>query len=109
MAAATLTIVQSGLRNDQRNLDGISQANQTIVELGGSIEGLNLIPKVAQLPNCPRDSFGAAHQSHVVPHNVLNSLHVTLYQGRVCVCDQSAFIPWRYVVKLSPHQARPLE
>jgi hypothetical protein len=53
MTAATLSIVQSSLRNDQCNLHRIAKPNQTVIKLGGSIKSLDLIPKVTQLAYCP--------------------------------------------------------
>ena len=93
MAAAALSVVQRRLCHNQRDLDCVSQTDETIVQLRRAIERLNLVPEMTQLPYCSGKSFSAAYQPNVVSHDVLNGLHVALDQGGVRVSYQSAFVP----------------
>src|SRR5215212_9935216 len=55
---------------------------------------------MAQLANCSRQPIGSAHKSHIVPHDVLNCLHVALNQRGVRFSTQTTLIPGRNVFKL---------
>ena len=100
MTTTTLPVVLRRLRHDQRHFNRVTQTNQTIRQLSRSIKRLNLIPEMTQLTNRTRQSITAAHQSNVVPHDVLNGLHVALDQSRVRLISQTTLIPRRNIIKL---------
>src|ERR1044072_2759767 len=102
MTAATLTVVLRRLRDDQRYFNRVTQSNQPVRQLRSAIKRLNLVPKVTQLTNRTRQAVGSPHQSDVVPHDVLNGLHVALNQSRIRFISQTTLIPRRTVVKLWP-------
>src|SRR6185503_10883114 len=83
MTSTTLPVVLRRLRHNQRYLNRVAQSDQSIRELCSSIKRLDLIPKVTQLTNGTRQPIRASNQPHVVPHDVLNRLHVALNQRRV--------------------------
>src|ERR1044072_6075228 len=100
MTTATLPVVLRRLRDDQRHFNRITQSNQNIRQLRRSIKRLDLIPEMTQLTNRSRQSFATAHEPDVVPHDVLNGLHVTLDQRRVRLVSQTTLIPRRNTIKL---------
>lgn len=85
MAPTTLPIMLCGLCHDQRGFHGVSQSDETVAEFGGAIERLDLVLQVAQLADGARETVAATDESHVVPHDVLDGLHVALDQRRVAV------------------------
>src|ERR1051326_9434165 len=89
VTTATLPVVLRGLRHDQRYLNRVTQTNQTIRQLRASVKRLNLIPEMAQLANRTRQSIATAYESDVVPHDVLNRLHVTLDQSGIRLVSQT--------------------
>src|SRR5689334_489174 len=100
MTTSTLPVVLRSLRDDQRDLDGIAQPDQSVREFRRAIERFDLIPEVAQLANRTRKAVGTAHQTDVVPHDVLNRLHVALNQRRIGISAESTLVPRGYLVKL---------
>src|SRR6185369_7113626 len=100
MAAAALPVVLRRLRHNQRHFDRIAQSNQTIRQLSRPVKRLDLIPEVSQLTNRARQPVRTAHETNVVPHNVLNSLHVALDQRRIRFSTQTTLVPPRNVFKL---------
>ncbi len=93
MAASALAVMQGCLGYNERHLDGISQTDQTIAQFCVAVKSLDLIHQMAQLADCPREPVAAADQTDIMPHDVLNRLHIPLYQCRIGVGDQAAFIP----------------
>ena len=83
MTAPTLSVVTGGLGDDQAHLDGVTQTDQTVAQLGLTVEGLDLVLHVTQFADGPRESVAGADESHIVPHDVLDGLHVALKQGRI--------------------------
>lgn len=78
MTTAALAIVLRRLRHDERDFNGIPKPDQTVRQFRRPVERLNLIPQMSQLSNRTRQPVGAADQPDVMPHDVLNGLHVTL-------------------------------
>src|ERR1051326_7258968 len=100
VTTATLPVVLSGLRHDQRYFNRVTQTNQTIRQLRASVKRLDLIPEMAQLANRTRQSIATAYEPDVMPHDVLNRLHVTLDQSGIRLVSQTTLIPRRNVIKL---------
>ena len=100
MAASTLPVMLRGLCHDQRGFDRVAQADETVAEFGGAIERLDLVLQVTQLTNGARETVAATNESHVVPHNILDGLHVALDQRGVAVVGQPAFVPRGDVVSV---------
>src|SRR5262245_36807050 len=94
MASTALSIVLRSVCDDQRYFDGIAQTNQPIRQLRASIKGLDLVPQVAQFANRARQAVRASDQPDVVPHDVLNRLHVALDQRRIGFRTQATLVPW---------------
>src|SRR5688500_7986699 len=98
MTSPTLAVVLRRLRYDQRDLNRIAQSDQSVGKFGRAIKRLDLIPQVTQFANRARETFATAHQTDVVPHDVLNRLHVTLNQRRIGISAQAALVPrWNVV------------
>src|ERR1700690_3115257 len=93
MATSALTIMIRGARHDQRDFHFIPQADQAITQFCFLIEGLDLILQMTQLANGARQTVAGADQAYIMPHDILNRLHVTLNQCRIRIVDQSTFIP----------------
>lgn len=98
MAPATLPVMLCGLCHDQRGFDRVAQADETVAEFGGAVEGLDLVLQVTQLADGARETVATADESHVVPHDVLDGLHIALDQRRVAVVGQAAFVPRGHAV-----------
>ena len=49
VAAAALAVVTRRLGNDQRHFHRVTQANQSIAQLGAAVKSLDLVLQVAQL------------------------------------------------------------
>ena len=102
MAPAALTVMLRGLCHDQRGFDRVAQADETVAEFGGAVERLDLVLQVTQLADGARETVAAADKSHVVPHDVLDGLHVALDQRGVAVVGQTAFVPrWHVVAQIA--------
>src|SRR5688572_401950 len=99
MTSTTLPVVLRRLRYDQRDLNRIAQSDQSVGKFCRSIKRFDLVPQVTQFANRARETIATAHQSDVVPHDVLNRLHVTLNQRRIGISAQAALVPRRDVVK----------
>src|SRR5712691_7445676 len=95
MATPTLPVMLRSLSYQQSNFNRVAQTYQTIGKLSSTVESFDLVPQVTQFADRSRESFAAAHQADVVPHDVLNRLHIALDQCRVGLGGQSAFIPRR--------------
>jgi hypothetical protein len=78
MAAAALAIMQGSLGYNQSNFYSVPQAYQAVTQPGCAIKRLDLIPQVAQLTDGARKAIRAAHQPNIMPHDVLDSLHIPL-------------------------------
>ena len=98
MTAAALAVVAGSLPDDQSHFDGVAQADQAVAQLGLAIEGLDLVLQVAQLADGAREPVTGADQAHVVPHDILDGLHIPLDEGRVGFLGQVGFVPGGDVV-----------
>src|SRR4029079_16418605 len=97
VAATALTIVLRRLRDDERHFNPISQPDQPIGKLRRPVKRLDLVPQVAQLANRTRQTIRATYEPDVMPHDVLNRLHVALDQRRIRVGTQPTLIPRRNI------------
>src|SRR5271157_4458143 len=98
MTAAALTIMISGLGDDQRNLHRISQSDQAIAQFCFLIKGFDLVLQMAQLTNSTRQPVAGTDQADIMPHDILNRLHIALDQRRIGIMDQTAIIPRRNIL-----------
>ena len=48
---------------------------------------------MAQLADRARQAVAGTDQANIMPHDVLNRLHIALDQRGIGIIDQSAFIP----------------
>ena len=100
-----LPVVTRGLGNDQRRFDGIAQPNQPVAKLGAAVKHLDFILQVAQFTDGPRKPVAGTDQPNVVPHDILDGLHIALDQRRVRILCQPALIPDGDIVR-SGHMTR---
>ncbi len=98
MAASALTIVVGGLGHDQRDLHRIPQSDQTVAQFRFLIKGFDLVLQMAQLTDRARQPVAGTDQADIMPHDILNGLHIALDQCRIGIIDQSAFIPRRNIL-----------
>ena len=54
---------------------------------------------MSQFTNRPREPVRISYQPDVMPHDVLNVLHVAMYQRRIRFGSQITFIPGRYIIE----------
>lgn len=83
MGTSVLTIVLGSPSDDQGRLNRIAQTDQLITELSDPVKGLDFAPQAAQIADGTRKSFGASHQADIMPHYILDGLHIALDQGRI--------------------------
>ena len=67
----------------------VPQSDQAIAQLGDAVERLDLVLQVPQFADGARKPVAGADQSHVMPHDVLDGLHIALDQRRVGVLRQA--------------------
>jgi len=91
-----VTVVQGSLGDDQGDFYRITQADQTVTQFSGAVECFDFVPQVAKLAYSPGQAFFIACQSDVMPHDILNGLHITLNEGRIGIFEQAAFVPLWY-------------
>ena len=83
MAASRLAIMLRGVSDDQCHFHGVAQADQAVTQFSSAIKSLDLIPQMTQLANRAGETVGIAREADVVPHDVLNRLHIALNQSWV--------------------------
>jgi hypothetical protein len=89
VTAAALPVMPRGLGNDQRCLDRVTQSDETVAQFDGAVECLDLVLQMAQLTDGAREPFAGADESHVVPHDILDGLHIALDERRVRILRQA--------------------
>lgn len=93
VAPAALSVVAGRLSHDEPDFDGVAQANEAVAEPCFPIKGLDFVLQMTEFTNRAGESLTRTHEPHVVPHDVLDGLHVTLDECRVRLMGQVAFIP----------------
>ena len=78
MAAAARAVMPGRLGHDQAHFHRVAQADQAVAQLGAPVKGFDLVLQVAQFAYGAAQPFARAHQPHVMPHHVLDGLHIPL-------------------------------
>ena len=97
MTAPALAIVSGGLGDDNAGFDRVPQADQGVGEFGGAIKRLDFVLHVTALAHRTRQAFARTHQPHIMPHDVLDGLHVAVDECWVCILARVRFIPHGHV------------
>ena len=94
MAAPAGAVAVGCIRYDQSRLHAVAQADQPIAQACFAVELLDIQPQLPQVADGAVQPVLAAHQPHVMPHQVAHAVHVSLDQIRVGLVDQAAVIPF---------------